>query len=397
MGKKKHAEEHVNLERWLVSYADFITLLFATFVVLYALAQIDSSELSKLEESIKKAFAAPSLIQGSDSLLLSQGSSILDSSILDNQAVIPPILENISQKYEEESFKEIKKAMDELKKEGQLQGVDSSIMDRGLVINLKDMNLFFKSASAQLNPDSHKTLKEVGSLIRSKFATHLIRVEGYTDNLPIDSSLYPSNWELSSARASSIVRFLLENFKFKKDKFAALGYADTKAIAPNNTEEGRQKNRRVEIVVLRNKYLKSEAAPEFKENETAKIAEQPKSYENDSSSVSDAAKKLAKEAGYSPSQVIILKDSADNKAVQARNDLEKFEQDRNRKKQALQQAIKPPQLSTANHEQRSDDKKHEMQVINYQSQKVNDEKNILKSIMNNMDSNAEIITGQKQK
>lgn len=329
MARKKHQEEHVNLERWLVSYADFITLLFATFVVLYALAQGDISEYTQLEASLKKAFAAPSILQGSDGFMSNQGQSILGSAGFQDQALIPPMLEYTSQKYEQDSFESIKKSLDSLNKKGEMKGVDTSILERGLVIHIKDMNLFFNSGSATLTNDANKTLETVGKIIRSKFANHFIRIEGHTDNLPLSSSLYPSNWELSSARASSIVRFLLEHFKFKKDKFAALGYADTRPLKENKTEKGRQKNRRVEIVVLRNKYTKSEA--KFNKKVAAKdsaeaLKQHQKKVKYKTSTISDAAQKLMGENG---GQVIMLKDSYFEKTLQAKDALDEFEDKKN--------------------------------------------------------------------
>jgi chemotaxis protein MotB len=371
MGKKKHAEEHVNLERWLVSYADFITLLFATFVVLYALAQVDVSEFTKLEDSIKKAFAAPSLMQGSDSIMTSSGQSILDSTTsLQDQGIIPPILEYSSQKYEQTSFESIKKSIDDLQKTGQLQGIGTKIEDRGLVINLQDMNLFFDSSSASLNPNANKTLEKIGQLIRSKFADHLVRVEGHTDNLAIHSSIYPSNWELSAARSSSIVRFLLQNFKFKKDRFAALGYADTRPVTTNTTESGRKKNRRVEIVVLRNKFLKSEADPQDIKNmsmdeKTPKADEQQPQQIAETGYMSDAAKQLAKEAGYSSSQVIILKDAYKEKTNDVKKELDKFEEKRSHRTDTIQKELRPKESSV--------------------------DKNIVKSIINNMNSTTKLL------
>ena len=180
MAKKKLPEDHENLERWLVSYGDFITLLFATFVVLYALSQIDITEFSKLEDSIKKAFNAPSLIEGSDAILDENGNSILDASSAD--AAIPPLmLEYISQKYEQKSFEEIKDAIDELTENGDLEGVNAQITDKGLLITFKDDFLFY-SASATLTDKAMKTLDDIGVLIGEKFALHYIRVEGHTDN-----------------------------------------------------------------------------------------------------------------------------------------------------------------------------------------------------------------------
>lgn len=251
MAKKKLPEEHENLERWLVSYGDFITLLFATFVVLYALSQIDITEFGKLEDSIKKAFNAPSLLEGSDSMFDGKD-SILDASAADS-VIAPLMLEYISQKYEDQSFEDIKESIDAMKKSGDLNGVDAQITDKGLLITFKDDFLFY-SASAQLTDKAMKTLDNIGVLIGEKFALHYIRVEGHTDSQPINSFMYPSNWELSSARASSIIRYLIQRFKFMPNIFTAIGYSDTRPIADNKTPESRAKNRRVEILVLKNKF-----------------------------------------------------------------------------------------------------------------------------------------------
>lgn len=267
MAKKKKEEAHENLERWLVSYGDFITLLFATFVVLYALSQIDLTEFATLEESIKKAFNAPSILEGSDSILDSKGASILEASAADS-TIAPLMLEYISQKYEEQSFEDIKETLEQMTKNGDMEGVDAQITDKGLLITMKN-DLLFYSGSATLTDKAMKTLDNVGVLIGEKFALHNIRVEGHTDNQPINTFLFPSNWELSGARSSSIIRYLITRFKFMPNIFTAVGYGDTRPIVDNKTVENRAKNRRVEILVLKNKFKGFEHA-------TSSVMKQPK-------------------------------------------------------------------------------------------------------------------------
>ncbi|MBQ3311371.1 OmpA family protein [bacterium] len=255
MAKKKPPEEHINLERWLVSYGDFMTLLLATFVVLYALSQIDISEFIKLEDSIKKAFNAPSLIEGSESIL--DGSeSIFDNKSADS-VIEPLMLEYVSQRYESNAFSQIKESINELKKNGDIEGVDVKITETGLLITFKD-DLLFYSASATLTSKALKALDEIGTLINEQFALHMIRVEGHTDSQPINNIMFPSNWELSTARSSSIIRYFLARFKFAPGIFTAVGYGDTRPIADNKTEKNREKNRRVEIMILKNKYKEFE-------------------------------------------------------------------------------------------------------------------------------------------
>ena len=191
MAKKKLEQAHENLERWLVSYGDFITLLFATFVVLYALSQIDLTEFAALEDSIRKAFNAPSILEGSDSILDSKGASILEASAADS-TIAPLMLEYISQKYEDQSFEDIKDAINQMSKNGDMEGIDAQLTDKGLLITMKN-DLLFYSGSATLTDKAMKTLDNVGVLIGEKFALHYIRVEGHTDNQPINTFMFPSN------------------------------------------------------------------------------------------------------------------------------------------------------------------------------------------------------------
>lgn len=252
MARKKKPEEHENLERWLVSYADFMTLLFATFVVLYALSQINVNEFKKVEESLKKAFSVQSILDGGSGVM-SSGESVLDASSA-NSMIDSLMMEYISQRYEKESYDQIKKDIEDLAKSGELNGVSATIDDRGLVITITDKGILFPSGSAELPKGSQKILDTIGKLIVQKFAMHSIKVEGHTDSVPISGGKYPSNWELSSARASSIVRYLIDRFKILPDLMSAVGYADTRPIDTGKDSASLAKNRRVEIVVQRNQY-----------------------------------------------------------------------------------------------------------------------------------------------
>lgn len=248
MKRENNNEHQENLNRWLVSYADLITLLFATFVILYALAQSDSNSLSRLQNSIRSAFST------------SSGAGVLEDGkgIFDNKSTTSPInpflLENISPAYEEESFDKIKKNIEDLKIKENMTGVNVKIDERGLSIIVDDNTVLFPSASAELSPHSKKILDNVGKIITDRFKTHQIRIEGHTDSLPINSYLYPSNWELSAARASAIVRYLISKFNMSADILSAIGYADTRPVIDNSNEKNRALNRRVEILIVRNKY-----------------------------------------------------------------------------------------------------------------------------------------------
>lgn len=251
MSRKKHKhEEHENLERWLVSYGDFITLLFATFVVLYALAQVDATDFAKLEDSLKQAFSQNSLFDGQQTIM--DGSN----SIFDQQqanSFIPSLMvEYISPKYEEDSFKEIAEEIKELTEIGELDGITSKMTDKGLLLTFDDKYLF-ALGSAYLGADARKLLDKVGVLICKKFVLHHMIIEGHTDSSPMHTNQFPSNWELSGARACSVVRYLINRFKFAPSLFSATGFADTRpletAISPKDPA-----NRRVEVLILKNKY-----------------------------------------------------------------------------------------------------------------------------------------------
>lgn len=157
------------MERWLVSYADFITLLFATFVVLYALAQVDATDFAKLEESLKNAFSQNTLFDGQQALM--DGSDSIFDQQQANSFIPSLMLEYISPRYEEESFKEIEKSIQELTKAGELDGISAKITDKGLLLTFDDKYLF-APASAYLDSNARKLLDKVGVLIcKNLFST----------------------------------------------------------------------------------------------------------------------------------------------------------------------------------------------------------------------------------
>lgn len=244
MAKKKHAEEHENLERWLVSYADFMTLLFATFVVLYALAQSDVNAFKSIEDALRRAFSQN---------IFENQAAIMDGqdSILDGQAgaTNPLMLEYMSQKYEQTSYEDIKEEVDKLKNEG----LSAEIDDRGLIIRMNEHAIKYAAGTADLTKESYVILDMLADIIKRRFAIHYIDVEGHSDSDVIKTAKFPSNWELSAARASSVIRYLIDKHDFNPKIFSAVGLADTIPIAKNDTLQNKAKNRRVEIVILRNK------------------------------------------------------------------------------------------------------------------------------------------------
>lgn len=312
MARKAKVPEHENLERWMVSYADFVTLLFATFVVLYALSQVDIKDFKALEDSIRQAFAAPSVIQGSDGVMQDTSNSIFDSQQADSM-ITPLMMEYMSQKYEEQSMNDIEKSINQEAKEGIIDGVEAIQTDRGLLIRFND-DYLFAEGSANLNQKALKKLDKVGAIIGKKFILHNMRVEGHTDNHPISSGAYPSNWELSGARASSIIRYFISRFGFMPGIFTAIGFSDTRPIADNSTPTGRAKNRRVEILILKNKFRGQESPinmSKISKTEQEQIQAKRMTTINNIEGMSEAAKNLANGDKEQEKNAIIINQAYD--------------------------------------------------------------------------------------
>ncbi len=243
MPRRRPPEEHENLERWLVSYADFITLLFAFFVVMYAISSINEGKYRVLSDSLVQAFReAPT----SANLVEMRGRrpEVLDGSgrpigRAQPQTVAPPP--------ETERMKRVAKdvleAMAPLIDEGQVRVTQSP---RGITVEI-NASVLFATGEAVLQPSSIATLTAVARVLAQ--VDNPIQVEGHTDNVPIRSPIYPSNWELSSARASSVVRLFTEQ-GVAPSRLVAIGYADNRPIDTNATPEGRARNRRVNILIL---------------------------------------------------------------------------------------------------------------------------------------------------
>ncbi len=231
--KKKH-EEHENMERWLVSYADFITLLFAFFVVMYSISSVNEGKYRVLSDALASSF--------------SKTKAIGDLSVL-NMPIpkIRQIVVNEKQKSQSNtrSYLSVANAISTSKTP---KGVMIASTERGLSIRIQD-DALFSSGSATLNPHITEFLDLIAGLLRD--LPNLIAVEGHTDNQPIKSAAYPSNWDLSTARANTLVRYLTEYHQLRNDRFSSTGYAGTRPIESNATLQGRASNRRVELIVLR--------------------------------------------------------------------------------------------------------------------------------------------------
>jgi chemotaxis protein MotB len=231
--KKKH-EEHENHERWLVSYADFITLLFAFFVVMYSVSSVNEGKFRVLSDSLVNSFANNKPV-GELSLVT-----------LPIQKSTPiQVKEEQKSADNSRSYLKVANAITTAKVP---QGVKITSTERGLNIRIKDEALF-SSGSASINPQIREFIDLIASLVRD--LPNPIAVEGHTDNQPIRTVVFPSNWDLSTARANTLIRYLIEHQQLAAHRFSSTGYAGTRPIESNDTLEGRASNRRVELIVLR--------------------------------------------------------------------------------------------------------------------------------------------------
>lgn len=243
---RKKAPEPENHERWLVSYADFITLLFAFFVVMFATAQSDKSKAKDLSSSVRDAFEHGQLSSAVSNVL--HGKS--DIQKLGHQASTKNVPENVTPPPPpapadlSKSLGTLQNGLDADLKSGKVQ---LKLEGRGLVISLREA-AFFASGDNGLAPGSLPILAKIAAVIQP--LPNSVRLEGYTDSIPIHNSRFRNNWELSAARSIAMLEVLRDRFQVPSSRMAVAGYAENAPADSNDTEEGRAHNRRVELVVL---------------------------------------------------------------------------------------------------------------------------------------------------
>jgi chemotaxis protein MotB len=247
MARRKKHEEHENHERWLVSYADFITLLFAFFTVMYATSQADEKKQEKFEKSVRQQFASFGVGMGNG---MPGGSSFGEFDTRNNR-IMPSPFENFPPRgaapLEVQNAVEnrLEKTMSEEEKEEVITGVRHE--RKGVRIQLA-ASKFFTSGSADIRASSLESLDKVARILKE--SGREIVVEGHTDDEPIKTERFPSNWELSAARATKIVRYLILRHGIPASQLKVVAYADQKPLVPNSSEENRAKNRRIEIMIM---------------------------------------------------------------------------------------------------------------------------------------------------
>jgi|SRR5579875_517625 len=263
-GRLRRAQEHENQERWLLTYSDMITLLMALFMVLFSISSVNISKFRTLQKALHEAFSGQILPGGKQ--LQQTGLSSAPKRTPEQSAAttIVPFsveapLEKVSESRqasasgateEQLNFERIAREVNAYIVAHHLQSQAAVTIDRrGLVITLLTDKLLFASGSAELSPPAYPLLEQIARLLQLE-SSQPIAVQGNTDNVPIDTAQYPSNWELSTARASRVVRFLIEK-GVAPSRLSAVGFAEQRPAASNATPAGRQRNRRVEILLER--------------------------------------------------------------------------------------------------------------------------------------------------
>ncbi len=258
MSRRNRDTHRVNHERWLVSYADFITLLFAFFVVLFSSSQVDKRKVGRLSVAMQEAFQQMGIFQTANSrtpLITNDPQQAERIEALQNargisgRGKLPSPFETM---------------MGSLPSLGNLASVQKQLTSalgpqierhevvlkptrEGLVISLREIG-FFDSGSAEVRPTSEEAVRRIAEVLKAQ--PNNVRIEGHTDNVPIHNSQYASNWELSTARATEMIRLFITVYDLPPTRLSAAGYAEFHPVADNDTTEGRAQNRRVDIVIL---------------------------------------------------------------------------------------------------------------------------------------------------
>lgn len=233
MVKKRKEEEDTNTLGWMVTFSDLITLLFTFFVLLLSLCSLEAGKIRYFTSACSEAIGV--LHEGQLSevefRIIVSSKKRIDERSLETANLLS-------------QFSGLRTRLLHENKQGSLQFEEE---EKGLSIIMRD-DLLFSSGSAEINPEGTSVLKEIGSTFK-KYEGDVL-VEGHTDNVPINTEMFPSNWELSNARAVSVVKYLTEEVGIDPVKLSAVGYADTKPKVSNDTPENRRKNRRVEIILV---------------------------------------------------------------------------------------------------------------------------------------------------
>jgi len=243
--RAEHHEEHMD-EGWLLPYSDLMTLLLALFIVLFASSQVDQKKVAKMAEAFNAAFNS----SGSAAAILDDSPSMVEPTAEKDMPQNEDLSKKQKQMQENAQLLDLKKGIDQYIVENNLsKKLHTVLSEDGLLIRIRDSALF-PSGSAELIPGSRQFGSQIAKMLKN--IPQKVVISGHTDNVPISNGQFPSNWELSSLRAINFMKYLLDQDALPPERFSAIGYGQYRPIADNSTPEGKAKNRRVEVLIMRN-------------------------------------------------------------------------------------------------------------------------------------------------
>lgn len=249
--KGGHGGEHENAERWLLTYADMITLLVAFFIMLYAMSVTNQAKFNTLAISVRSGFGnitanKPSILDGESG---GRPKPSLNPAIPMKTTVLPGGGES-ADKRSNASDSQVLKDLQKMLSQGELaKHVEVRMEERGIVVTILADNYTFNSGSADLKPAFRPLLDMISKEVKK--VPNVVRIEGHTDNLPISNDRFPSNWQLSATRAANVLSYMVSNTGISPDRINCVGYGDRRPLLPNTSAANRARNRRIEIVILR--------------------------------------------------------------------------------------------------------------------------------------------------
>lgn len=246
MARRRREDEHENLERWLVSYADFITLLFAFFVVMYAISSVNEGKYKVLSNALVNAFSNQTAQPGGQPIAVIQGAPPVAARPVAKVDKVPDTRKDEQRRRMKNIADEIMAVLQPLVAQGKVRLLETS---RGVTIEIND-SVLFQPGQARLEPESISAMRAIAAVLAN--SDFPIIVEGHTDNIPISTAQFPSNWELSAMRATTVLR-LFNDGGVGAERLTAIGYGETRPIESNTVAEGRARNRRVSILIESNR------------------------------------------------------------------------------------------------------------------------------------------------
>ncbi|MDO0821596.1 flagellar motor protein MotB [Desulfosporosinus nitroreducens] len=248
--KKEHHEEHID-ETWLIPYADLLTLLLALFIILFASSQVDEKKYAKVMQGLNNAFnGGVSVFEESDTLSIDDISVNDVKNVNENGQDQNQALNDLINK-EKQDMEAIKKRLDTfIAENGLTLQLQTNVTSDMLKITIQDYALF-DSGKAVVKPEAQKLASIISEML-SMYPDYKVEVAGHTDNIPIKNNEFDSNWDLSSKRSLNFMKYLLRSNNINQARFRSIGYGEYQPIDTNGTLEGRAKNRRVEVNIIRN-------------------------------------------------------------------------------------------------------------------------------------------------